>query len=227
MDPKNSLINKNIFINCPYDKEYLPLLKVIIFTILRLGFNPRIAAERSDSSENRIDKIVEIINQCRYSIHDLSRSKAKKIEEIARFNMPFELGIDYGCLKFSKEHSKKSFLILEEDAYNYQKCISDLSGVDIKHHKGDISKVVKYVRDWICFEAEGVSYMPAGRYIFENEYMMNFQSWYLEEAEKNGYTENDYEDMPIIEYIKYVKKWNNDETAGNLLQQKALSREKI
>ena len=42
--------DKNVFINCPFDEEYYPLLCPLLFTVLRLGFNPRIALERSDSS---------------------------------------------------------------------------------------------------------------------------------------------------------------------------------
>jgi hypothetical protein len=44
----------NVFINCPFDEDYLPLLRPLLFTVVYLGFNPRIASERSDSAENRL-----------------------------------------------------------------------------------------------------------------------------------------------------------------------------
>jgi hypothetical protein len=40
----------NVFINCPFDEQYYPLLRPLLFTVVYLGFNPRIASERSDSA---------------------------------------------------------------------------------------------------------------------------------------------------------------------------------
>jgi len=86
---------RSVFINCPFDSKYYFLLKPLLFTIVDLGFNPKIALERSDSCENRITKIEELIKESKYSIHDLSRIRSVKKNEIYRMNMPFELGIDY------------------------------------------------------------------------------------------------------------------------------------
>lgn len=89
--------DKNIFVNCPFDKDFLPLLKPLLFTIMYCGFNPRIALERLDSGEVRLVKIKELIDSSRYSIHDLSRIKSKGSGEYFRLNMPFEIGLDLGC----------------------------------------------------------------------------------------------------------------------------------
>ena len=43
--------DKNVFINCPFDQEYLSLLRPLLFTILYVGFNPKIGLESSDSGE--------------------------------------------------------------------------------------------------------------------------------------------------------------------------------
>jgi len=94
----------NVFVNCPFDDEYVELLRPMLFCILYMGFEPRIASERADSGENRIDKIVAMIQESRYGLHDLSRLKAQKKGEFFRLNMPFELGIDYGCRAFKGEH---------------------------------------------------------------------------------------------------------------------------
>jgi hypothetical protein len=64
--------DSNAFINCPYDAEYLPLLRLLVFTVLYAGLNPRLASERLNSGETRISKIVELIRESRYAIHDLS-----------------------------------------------------------------------------------------------------------------------------------------------------------
>ncbi len=34
-------LEKNVFINCPFDPEYYPLLRPLLFTIVYLGFNPK------------------------------------------------------------------------------------------------------------------------------------------------------------------------------------------
>jgi hypothetical protein len=96
--------NDAVFINCPFDAEYEPLLRVLLFTVIRCGLHPRIARERLESAEPRISKLVELIKDTRWGIHDLSRIKAKKKGEFYRMNMPFELGLDIGAKIFSKNH---------------------------------------------------------------------------------------------------------------------------
>lgn len=54
----------NVFINCPFDVEYLPIFRAIIFTVFDCGYIARCAREIDDSSEVRIDKIIKIISNC-------------------------------------------------------------------------------------------------------------------------------------------------------------------
>jgi hypothetical protein len=63
----------NVFINCPFDSDYIPLLRPLLFTVLFLGYNPRIASESCDSGEARIGKICNLIQCSKHSIHDISR----------------------------------------------------------------------------------------------------------------------------------------------------------
>lgn len=51
----------SVFINCPFDKEYIPLLYAIIFTVYRCGFFPVCALAEDDASDNRLDKILRSI----------------------------------------------------------------------------------------------------------------------------------------------------------------------
>src|SRR5712691_9616898 len=92
---------RSVFINCPFDPAYLSILRPLLFTIIYLGFNPRIASETSDSLEQRIEKILRLIKECQYRIQKLSLIKSEKEKEFYRLNMPFELGIDYGCRRIS------------------------------------------------------------------------------------------------------------------------------
>ena len=122
----------------------------MLFTVLYLGLEPRIALERADSGELRLTKIVELIKVSKYSIHDLSRSEAAKAGEPYRLNMPFELGVDYGCRLFGKpQQREKLTLILEGRPHASKAAISDLSGVDIQCHHGDPYQVFRVVRNWL------------------------------------------------------------------------------
>jgi hypothetical protein len=96
---------ESVFINCPFDDEYTKLLRPLLFTILFLGKSPRLTLERSDSGKARIDKIVELVQDSKFGIHDLSRCCATAKGELYRLNMPLELGIDLGAA--SKEGNGK------------------------------------------------------------------------------------------------------------------------
>lgn len=98
-----------------------------------------------------MEKICNIMSNCKYSIHDLSRVELDENTNLPRFNMPFELGLDYGCKKFGKSQQKrKVLLILEKERYQYQKLISDLSGVEVYAHYNNTRDLIKEIRNWIC-----------------------------------------------------------------------------
>ena len=86
---------ENVFVNCPFDNSYFPLLKALLFTLVYLGLKPQIS-ETTDSGEVRLHKIRDLMLVSKYSIHDLSRMEPLKKGELPRFNMPFECGIDFG-----------------------------------------------------------------------------------------------------------------------------------
>lgn len=63
---------RSVFVNCPFDEAFAPLLQAIAFCITDLGFFPRLAPENSDNAANRLDRIIELIRGSKYGIHDLS-----------------------------------------------------------------------------------------------------------------------------------------------------------
>lgn len=139
----------NVFINCPFDKEYSPLLRALTFTLLYLELEPNLSQTLSSSSI-RINQIKQHIKQCKFSIHDLSRSKALVQDELPRFNMPFELGLDIGAAEYGgKKLKSKQTLILETEKYHYQKVLSDIAGQDIANHNDDPATLSEKVRNWI------------------------------------------------------------------------------
>lgn len=146
---------KNVFVNCPFDEAYMPLLRPVLFVILDLGMKPKIALESLNSGRSRIDKILTLIRESKYGIHDLSRLQAEKAGEFYRLNMPFELGVDVGCQLFGDgELRQKRCLILEKEKYRYQAAISDLANSDIVAHADSPEMAARHVRNWLNNEAK-------------------------------------------------------------------------
>src|SRR5712691_8918687 len=122
---------RHVFINCPFDAAYRPLLYAMQFVISDLGFVARCALEEDNAGVIRIDKLLKIIGECKYAIHDLSRTELDNRNLLPRFNMPFELGLDLGCRWYgNKKQQTKSLLVLDKKRYRFQKFISDMSGQD-------------------------------------------------------------------------------------------------
>lgn len=196
---------KSVFINCPFDQQFSPLLQAMLFCVLYLGFEPRLATERADSGENRIDKIVDLIQGSLFSIHDLSRCQAKEGGEMYRLNMPLELGIDYGCRKFfGNGRDAKRILILETERYRFQKAISDLSGCDIEAHGDDYGKLIRKVRNWLVSEAAIQSASGAARIKVAYEI---FLGWYYDRQLQRGFSDDDIKDYPTFELLQAMRDW--------------------
>ena len=204
---------RNVFVNCPFDEDYYSLLRPLLFTVLYLGFNPRIALERSDSGEQRIHKICELIRLSQFSIHDLSRLKASRKNELYRLNMPFELGIEYGCRHFAVDHMKeKKCLILEKGRFDYMKALSDLSGVDIKSHGSDPSKLVRCVRDWFV-ETAGLRNVIGSTAIWYQ--FSSFANDFYSRRQAEGFSDEDLNMMPVPEYIDFIRAWIQTRSAAS------------
>ncbi len=198
-----SKFEKNVFVNCPFDDDFRQILLGIVFTIIHFGYKPRLTLERADSAESRIQKILSLIEESKFGIHDLSRIVSSEKGEHYRMNMPFELGIDYGCLNLKGgKWSQKKILILEKERYRFQKAISDLSGSDIKHHDDRVDKAIIAVRDW--FVTEEIKHGASGNKVWDS--FNDFQAYlYDEVVEKDGHASVD--DVQISEIIYHMENW--------------------
>lgn len=155
----------NVFINCPFDDEYNPLFMATTFTIFDCGFNARSALEESSTSRNRLTKIMKIIEDCKYGIHDISRVELDQDTKLPRFNMAFELGVFLGAGQFGADKQKvKKCLILDAEPYRYQKYISDLAGNDVAAHSNDENTIITIIRDWLSTSSKRRN-IPSGSYI--------------------------------------------------------------
>ncbi len=195
--------NNNVFINCPFDKEYRKLLRPLLFTVVYIGLEPQIS-ETTDSGTQRVQSIRELILASKYSIHDLSRIETRSKRDLPRFNMPFELGLDIGGKCFGEgELAEKKCLILEKEQYRYQRVLSDISGNDIEAHQENPQVLIRKVRNW--FTSQDIGDIPSANVIWNS--FNEFESALAEILEEEGFDQDDIEEMPKSEFIKYVRDW--------------------
>jgi hypothetical protein len=158
--------DKSVFINCPFDARCRPLFEAIVFGVLDCGFQPRCALEIDDASEVRIEKVFRMIAECKYGIHDISRTEITSASGLPRFNMPLELGMFLAAKRFGVgRQTKKVCLILDSLPYRYQQFISDIAGQDIQIHRNDAKEAVSVVRNWLR-SSSGSKVLPGGIEIY-------------------------------------------------------------
>jgi hypothetical protein len=150
----------SVFLNCPFDAEYDPIFHAIVFAIHDCGFVARCALEADDSGDVRIEKILAIIDRCKFGIHDISRTELNE-HGLPRFNMPLELGLFLDARRFGRGKPKKITLILDTEAYRCKEFCSDISGQDIRVHKKYPAEAIKVARDWLRANRPGVK-IPGG-----------------------------------------------------------------
>ena len=194
---------RSVFINCPFDDNYRKLLQPLLFSIIYLGLEPKIASTIS-SGNIRIQEIKKLIKDSQYSIHDISRCKPLFPGDMPRFNMPFELGLDIGCQTYgSRKLNEKKCLILETEKYHYQKVLSDVSGQDIKEHDDDQQKLINQVREW--FVSVLNKRLPGGEKIFDlyNDFSFDI----IQDLDSNGFSQKERDSLSTTEFIMLAKEW--------------------
>ena len=140
---------KAVFINCPFDDEFKPLLCAMTFAIIASGYYPRCALDRTDGAEVRVSKIAAMIGEFDWGVPDLSRVELGA-GALPRFNMPMELGLHLGArLLGEARHRRKRTLILDAECHRYDAVLSDISGQDIESHGNDPDQAIPCVRNWL------------------------------------------------------------------------------
>jgi len=131
----------SVFLNVPYDSAFENLFLAYIAGISAFGFTPRATLE-IPFGERRLDRILALIQQSRYSVHDLSRVQLdRKAPRTPRFNMPFELGLVIALEK--SVHPNHAWIVCESVAHRIKKSLSDLDGTDAYIHGGTIAGVFR------------------------------------------------------------------------------------
>ena len=195
---------KNVFVNCPFDQPYLRLLRPLLFTIIYLRLKPRIALEAMDAGQARLDKIVGLVRDSKFGIHDLSRIEAVKAGELFRLNMPFELGIDFGCRLFGRGKQRdKKILVLEAEPYRYKAALSDLSGYDIESHGNEPYRLIGIVRNWL----KNVSLTDAAGTARIEAAFTDFMADNFDALTAQGFSPEDIEALPVPELVECMEAW--------------------
>ena len=140
-------------------------MRALIFAVYDCGFAPRSALEADNASEVRFHKILRIISDCKFGIHDLARDKSPNRRP--HFNMPLELGLFLGASNLGVRRDRaKQCLILDRDRHRYRTFCSDLAGHDIHDHRGKPEQAITRVRDWLSIPAaDGDIEIPSGSII--------------------------------------------------------------
>ena len=194
---------QSVFINCPFDNDYAPFFDAILFTIFKCKFVPRCALEHDDASQTRIDKINDIILDCKYGIHDISRTELDAESDLPRFNMPLELGLFLGCKRFSSGRQKEKIcIIFDSERYRYQKFISDVSGQDIKSHDHDPKTLITKLRNVFNTNLEDRRLLGATAIQADYEAYLGSKSKILELLELSEEDELTYAD-----HVEIIQRW--------------------
>lgn len=192
---------ESVFINCPFDTEYGALLDAIVFAVHDCGFVARCALELQDTGQVRINRLLNLIGECRFGIHDISRTELDAVNQLPRFNMPLELGLFLGAREFGPTKQRtKVCLVLDTERYRYQKFCSDIAGQDPAAHGGDPTAAITVVRNWLRPYAAGA--IPGGTRIVERygKFKTDLPAM-IEEAEL------DPPPLPFPDYAGLVRAW--------------------
>ena len=194
--------SEDVFINCPFSDDYDSYFKAILFTVIRSGFNPRCAREDDDGGDVRFEKICRIIEDCKYGIHDISKTELDAASGLPRFNMPLELGLFLGARKYGNaEQGLKKTIIFDRDPHRYQQFISDISGQDIHAHNNDISQLIIGVAAWLR-RASKRKTVPGGTAI-ASEYAVFMQNLPIMLAARQMQPE----DLTYDDDVTFIAEW--------------------
>ncbi|GAB2478183.1 hypothetical protein GCM10011375_18970 [Hymenobacter qilianensis] len=156
---------------------------------------------------------MDIIGECRYGIHDVSRSVSG---QEPRNNMPLELGVFIGCQYFGKSYDlEKEYLVLDTKAHEYKKYLTDLGGEDPSAHGDTVEGIISSVRDWLSMRIPtneeplpGADYMGTLYQIFLDQkedfcdrYRLRFEKLTFPEYVKvmTDFLEERHRDMDLVE----------------------------
>jgi hypothetical protein len=197
-----STYEDSVFLNVPFDRKYTRLFKALVFAVHDCGFIARSALEIEDSGQARVEKILNLIGDCKFGIHDISRAGLDRKTRLPRFNMPLELGFFLGAKRFgSVQQQDKRCLVLDRTRYRYREFCSDIAGQDVREHADEPNQAIRAARDWLSTHRSGVL-IPGGKAIFERYERFRIQLPVQARAVKL-----DHRELTFLDYRQLMIGW--------------------
>jgi len=172
MARRRSPYERSVFLNVPFDVGYERNFIALISSITSLGRTPHCVLELPELGSGRLSRLFELLEQCRVSIHDLSR-----VNVPVRFNMPFELGLACAFARYRKPHD---YILVEKKPYRLDQTLSDLKGRDPLIHHGSPRQIISCVLDVL----RSGSHNPDPIEVYKN----SMELWALAESLKRRYS---------------------------------------
>ncbi len=129
------------FLNIPYDKQFENLYVAYVVGLTAHGLKP-LATLGFPRDARRLERIFQLIQGCRFSVHDISRIELdRKPPRSPRFNMPFELGLAVAwALLNARQHV---WIGCDAVPHRPLKSLSDLNGTDFHIHEATVGGVMR------------------------------------------------------------------------------------
>jgi len=143
-----ALSDFRVFLNYPFDEEFESLAHAMHFAVVAAGLIPACAHDLSVPDRLRLEMLVEMIYNSRFSVHDFSRYKGEGEKNFARFNMPIEMGMAL-FYSFSTENREHRCAFFVATPHDYQRFASDLAGLDPRLHDNKDLLLVTSVYEWL------------------------------------------------------------------------------
>jgi hypothetical protein len=120
-----------VFLNLPFAASFENLFLAYVCGVTAFGLIPRTILDFT-GSQRRLEGIRNLIQQCRYSIHDVSSQPG--------WNRALELGITIGMKDWVGKHD---WFVFNAVRYETQSNLSDLNGTDVFVHDGTVEGVFR------------------------------------------------------------------------------------
>lgn len=140
--------SSQVFLNYPFDAAFAPLADAMAFAVVAGSLLPVCALDFTTPDRPRLDLLVDAIQFCNYSAHDFSRFTGEGSGNLARMNMPIEMGMAlFHALHTQRKEHRCAFFV--PTAHAYVAFASDLAGLDPKIHNNDPSRLLSDMYDWL------------------------------------------------------------------------------
>jgi hypothetical protein len=136
-----------VFLNYPFDHEFDDFSVAMHFAVTAANLIPVCAKDIGAPDQVRLQLLVDLVTNCDYSAHDLSRYKPDPNGGFARMNMPFETGMAL-YRSISTDYKEHRCAILVTNPHAYKAFVSDLAGLDAMSYGDDVS-LVRIVYQWL------------------------------------------------------------------------------